>query len=287
MRPLTSTFASLFLLIAGPALAQTTVGAPGVNAAPQAAATPQPAPATPVVEPQPAAPAPQPVAPAATAQPAPERRFTLTTGPVPPPVPRRGRRVHDGFYLRFASGFGAYAETFKSESSEVYAGEVHARTRGLATLGEFAVGGSLRPGLVLGVGVYSAELISGGFRTSRESADVPPPELEPEFRSLGILGPFLDWYPNPQRGFHVQAAVGVAGMGTAFDDFGDSDEEYSAGGAGLVIGIGHEWWIGDQWSLGVLARNTLALVTGEDSAGVRWVHGIATTPSLMMTLTYH
>jgi hypothetical protein len=195
--------------------------------------------------------------------------------------------VHDGFYLRFASGFGAYAETFKSESSELYSGEVHARTRGLATLGELALGGSLRPGLVLGVGIYSAELISGSSRVSRKSADVPPPELEPEFRSLGIVGPFVDWYPNPRRGFHVQAAVGVAGMGTAFDDFGDSDEDYSAGGAGVVLGIGHEWWIGDQWSLGASARNTLALVTGKDNSGVRWVHGIATIPSLLMTLTYH
>jgi hypothetical protein len=210
-----------------------------------------------------------------------------------PPAPhsragQRGARVHDGFYLRFGTGFGVYEERLESDDSSVYGGEVGGRTVGIASLGEFAMGGTISSGLVLGGGVYTAKLLSGHFRVDESSPAAPPSELDPELRELTVLGPFLDWYPRPHRGLHLQVAVGLAAVTTTNGGFDEDDEDtYRAFGAGVVLGVGYEWWIGDEWSIGAMARAQAAAVSGEDDAKVRWFHGVSTSPALLLTLTYH
>jgi hypothetical protein len=197
--------------------------------------------------------------------------------------------VHDGFYLRFGSGFGVYEERMESDETSLYGGEVGGRTTGVATVGEFAMGGTIARGLVLGGGFYTAKLLAGHFRLDDSSAVNPPGELEPELRDLVMVGPFLDWYPKPTRGLHFQAAVGLASLSSGSRGFDDEDDDarYDAVGGGLVLGVGYEWWIGDEWSIGALGRIQAAAVTGEDDANVRWFHGVSTGPTLLLTLTYH
>jgi hypothetical protein len=205
--------------------------------------------------------------------------------PAPPPLALRGRHVHDGFYFRFGSGFGVYEEGLRSEESAVYDGRVEGNTRGLGSVSELELGGSLKPGLILGGGAYSLDLVTGTFRLDRDSDDALPEELDPERRSLVVVGPFLTWYPNPRKGFYLHGALGVAGLSSGRFDR-DSDD-YRAFGGGMALGVGHDWWIGDEWSIGVMARVLGAIVTGEDEANVRFVHAIGTSPSLMVNVTYN
>jgi hypothetical protein len=205
---------------------------------------------------------------------------------------RRGRndhgRVHDGFYFRAGSGFGGFDERVRSESSSVYGGKVIGRNRGIVTLGEFALGGTVAEGWVLGGGIYSADLLASTYRQSDGSSALPPPELDPGLRNLALIAPFVDYYPNPRQGFHFQAALGLATLTPRV--FGDSATEqstYLAVGGGLMFGAGHEWWVAEEWSIGVLARTTAAVVTGKDDADVRFTHIALTSPSLLVTLTYH
>jgi hypothetical protein len=193
--------------------------------------------------------------------------------------------VHDGFYFRFASGFGVYEEGFSSEKSDVYGGRVQGATRGLGTLTEIEIGGSLKPGLILGGGIYSLDLVTGTFRLDEDSDDAPPAELDPERRSLALFGPFLNWYPNPRKGFHLHGAIGVATL--ASGRFERNSDNYHATGGGIALGVGHDWWIGDEWSLGIMGRIMGAVVTGKDDANVRFVHGVGTTPSLLVSVTYN
>src|SRR4051812_22109845 len=67
-------------------------------------------------------------------------------------------REHHGFYLRVASGFAAYDERLASDSAA--AGRTRGRNRGLATLGELALGGSIGRHWVLGGGIYTADLLA-------------------------------------------------------------------------------------------------------------------------------
>src|SRR5690606_36346168 len=54
--------------------------------------------------------------------------------------PELGARTHDGFYLRFASGFGVYDELARSEDVERFDGRVRMKARGFAVVREFAAG---------------------------------------------------------------------------------------------------------------------------------------------------
>ena len=60
---------------------------------------------------------------------------------------------------------------------------------------------------------------------------------------------------------------------------------HHAGGTGLVLGVGYEWWIGDQWSAGILGRLVYGSVKGKD-AGIELEHKL-TIPSLLATFTFH
>lgn len=204
-----------------------------------------------------------------------------------PPAPESessGALVHDGFYLRLGMGFGAYGERFESRSTERYGGKSGGDANGFATVSEIAIGGTVSPGLVLGGGVWTASLVTSSY-DKNEGVTVPD-ELEPDRRSFAIVGPFIDWYPNARKGFHLQGALGLATLNDRWDE-DDSEPDYVALGAGAMFGVGYEWFIADEWSLGMTARITGAVVTGEDENGVRFYHAIGTSPSLLFSATYN
>lgn len=199
----------------------------------------------------------------------------------PPPV-STASRYHDGFYFRVASGFALYDERLDSDDG---GRERSGRNRGIAGLGEVAVGGTIGQGWVIGGGIYSADLAASTFRTRTE---LPPAELDPELRSVALLGPFMDWYVNPERGLHFQAALGLSTLTPrVFGHPATERSEYLAVGGGLMLGAGYDFWIADEWSLGVLARTTLSVLGGSDDEDARWLHVVVTSPGLLATLTYH
>jgi hypothetical protein len=190
-------------------------------------------------------------------------------------------RTHDGFYVRSAVGFAVYDERLSSSGGSA---ETSGRTRGIASLSELAFGGTLAPGWVVGGGIYTADLATASYHTVTQ---LPPAELDPELRTLALLGPFLDRYFDPTGGLHFQAALGLAWLSPrAFGDEATEQSEYLALGAGVMLGIGQEFWISDSWSLGVLARTTVSYLGGEDDSNQAWRHLVLTSPGLMVTLTY-
>jgi hypothetical protein len=196
--------------------------------------------------------------------------------------------VHDGFYLRFGNGLAVYDERMQSKDSDVYNGEIKSRTRGIASVGEFAIGGTIKPGWVLGGGIYTADLVASTLKLEEDSSQAPPAELDTELRNLVLLAPFIDVYPNPRYGFHVQGALGLAVLAPrVFGSSATDRSDYAAIGGGLMIGAGYEWWVADEWSLGILGRATINVLTGKDEQDVRWVHIPITSPSFIVTLTYH
>lgn len=201
--------------------------------------------------------------------------------------PAPGAYVHDGFYLRFATGFGAYNERAYAASSDAYGGALQARARGFAVASEFAMGGTPWEGLVIGGGIYSTEVYSASLSFSRD--DVEPVDLADEARDFTLLSVFVDRYFVPNVGLHVQAALGISFQSAlSVDPNLDSEgDDYQAVGPGLMLGLGYEMWIAEQWSLGVLARFGGSVLFGRDSNHVDWVHVITSLPSFLMTVTYH
>jgi hypothetical protein len=207
------------------------------------------------------------------------------SGPIGPP-PDAGARVHDGFYFRIASGFSVLDE--RLESDEVAGSNIEARNRGIASLSDLAIGGTVAPGWVVGGGIYSLDLVASTLRSDESSLEPIPTEIDPGLRSLALLAPFVDWYPNVRGGFHAQAALGLATLvPRVFGHPATTQSGYSAVGGALLLGTGYEWWVADEWSIGVLTQLGVRVLRGEDDAGRSWTHLITNSPSLCVSLTYH
>ena len=102
-----------------------------------------------------------------------------------------------------------------------------------------------------------------------------------------MLGAFLDWYPNPREGIHLQGFAGLAAVDTQ-DALGRSPSRNPTG-IGLGFGVGQEWWVGDQWSLGIVGRLLYAHATVNDTIdaiGASERHSVI-VPAVLFGATYH
>ncbi len=198
-----------------------------------------------------------------------EGEAKVTTAPAAATA-RPGVRRHDGFYMRLGVGAAALA-------GEV--GAVELGGAGLAT--EFALGGTVAPGLVVGGGSYPVFVPT----TSYEFATGE--KQDGDGTTVALIGPFVDYYINPAGGLHVQGSLGLNSSALK----APSELEQSGVGLGLMLGVGYEWWVGEQWSMGVLGRLTTTAsheVEGKVD-GLLTVKNDAsfTTFGLLATFTYH
>jgi hypothetical protein len=154
---------------------------------------------------------------------------------------------------------------------------------------EFALGGTIAPGLILGGGFWVLGAGNPGMR-HLEVGGASRPDLSPKSASAGLLGPFVDYYVDPKSGLHFQGALGIGSVNV--DSFNDSNgrhvvDKKSAGGLGFMFGGGYEWWVADQWSLGGILR--MVYVSTETSSrddAERWSYIGFAAPELLFVATY-
>jgi hypothetical protein len=65
------------------------------------------------------------------------------------------------------------------------------------------------------------------------------------------LSLFADWYPNPADGWHVGTEFGFGLVELVVN----SDTLAAGDLTGSIFG-GYEWWIGPQWSAGLMLKAT-------------------------------
>ena len=197
----------------------------------------------------PDAPAPAPAfAPPPTPTPAPPP----TPTPAPAAEPRPGVRTHDGVYLRFAPTFGGMGIGRKTEGP--LGPDPDTRINGGASGFELSIGGTPWPGLVLAGTVLALDHRNANL----DLGDGPKIALDGSVR-FSLVGATLDWYPNPRKGFHFGGTIGAAALEGPRPPYGPPDRNKLGGaGAGISLLVGYDWWIGEQWSLGVLGRLTMA-----------------------------
>jgi hypothetical protein len=190
-----------------------------------------------------------------------------------------GAHLHDGFYLRLATGFGAYNETIRQKGADD-----QTAVTGIATVSEIAVGRAVRPGVIFGGGVWSCGVLASD-RAVRGPA--PPSEVIDSQGNFSLIGPFLDYYFDPRRGLHLQGAAGFATLRGIEVQSGEFDRHALSLGGGLMMGFGYEWWVSNEWSLGVLGRITGGFTTGTDQSDTRWFHTVGASPSVLFSGTFN
>jgi hypothetical protein len=190
-----------------------------------------------------------------------------------------GVHFHDGFYLRLGTGFGSYSEGIRQSGEDKMT-----TVSGIASVTEFGIGGAVRPGLIFGGGVWTSTVLASA-RTVRGNA--PPSEVIDSRGDFQLVGPFFDYYSNPSGGFHMQGAVGVANVRGMSVDSVNYDKDSISVGAGLMFGVGYDWWVSNQWSIGILGRMAVAVTGQDDKSDVRWYHAVGGTPSVLFVGTYN
>ncbi len=191
---------------------------------------------------------------------------------LPPLPPQRGVHYHDGFYLRMALGLGVSGVSVSSDAVSV----PDFSFSGGGAAADLWIGATPIPGLALGGALTGLSVSSTTRRISGdgEAGDV--------MASMGLLGFFVDGFPEPARGLHVGGELGLA-SGVA--EVKDSGKKFQGGGVGLGAWLGYDMWVSSQWSLGGLVRFTGSL-TGENSDDVNYQTSIGGA-SLSFTALYH
>ena len=182
--------------------------------------------------------------------------------------------THDGFYFRGAAGFGYVSSSLSLNEPGLTLPST--TVSGIGAGFDAWFGGSPIPGLAIGGGltgydVPSPSVKSGGTSTS---ADV--------HMTLSIVGLFGDYYFDPTKGLHLEALVGYGVLG--FEQNGSTSSNDPTGLA-LGLGFGNDWWVSDEWSIGVLGRFIYAPLSY--SAGGETAKFSTVTPALMATFTYN
>jgi hypothetical protein len=167
--------------------------------------------------------------------------------PPPPPAEDPGARTHDGFYLRLGIGV-AYGRVVSK--GDVLGTAVEATFEGYGPAYELLIGGTLGAGFVLGGGFLGQDIVEPDVSIDVGSSGGTSADGVADDESLGVvvLGPFVDWFFDEHGGGHAGAMIGIGAVGLE----GDNDEASS--GFGASIFGGYDFWVSDQWSLGVEGR---------------------------------
>ena len=148
--------------------------------------------------------------------------------------------THEGFYLQTTFG-GGYL------GSSASANAVELSIRGGALNGSLWLGSSVVPGFVLGGGFTSAIGLRPRVKQTLQGQQTDFGTTNTGLQ-LNMIGLISDIYPDPRKGLHFQAMLGYAVL--TISQNGVSSE--SPSGVGLQGGIGSDFWVSEEWSIGVL-----------------------------------
>jgi hypothetical protein len=205
---------------------------------------------------------------------------------VPPARERKGYHVHDGFYLRVGAGLGLGFASVSTDSGVSKDFAVGGAGLGLNCW----IGGTPWRGVSIGGLISYHGLHDGHTEVDGNETD------EPIDMGLGMLGFFIDTFPDAQRGLHLGASLGLAGLRSearsdALNEPPLSAHDYSAGGLGFSGWIGYMGFVGPEWSLGGMLQVTGAYTGGKEdcqSCGEAIERrGSVGIVSLSLTALYH
>ncbi len=176
--------------------------------------------------------------------------------------------THDGFFFQGNIG-GGYLST--SGGEEPYDMTIS----GPALAGGLLFGGTIAPGLVLGGGTANSVALGPKIKLGDQEVDSDAVDVS---LNLSTIGPFVTFYPDPHGGLSLHAMVSYGVVSITVEDRESNDNPT---GVALTGGVGYDFWVAPEWSIGVFGRFTYAPLKYEDETFT------TLAPSLLATFTYH
>jgi hypothetical protein len=186
-------------------------------------------------------------------------------------------KTHDGFYFRGATGLGYMHSSLTLDIPGVTGTQPDQSISGLAIGFDAWFGGSPIPGLAIGGGLTGYDVPSPTLKSGGQTATYNGSA------TLSIVALFGDYYFDPNAGMHAEAIVGYGVLSAQNNDGSTSSNDPT--GLALGLGFGNDWWVSDEWSIGVLGRFIYAPLSY--SAGGATAKYSTITPALMATFTYN
>jgi hypothetical protein len=172
------------------------------------------------------------------------------------PPPDRGAERHDGFMLRLTLGFGGASMKEKLDASVLSATSME--ISGFSGTFSFDIGAALTDGLVLHARLSDFVMTSPSVKVNGMTLGSANNST---FGAI-LFGPALTYYFMPIN-LYLTAAVGGSWLNVQNRN---GDSATSGGGLGLNFDLGKEWWVSDNWGLGVALRFWYSHVSGKDSS---------------------
>ncbi|MFW5739308.1 MAG: outer membrane beta-barrel protein, partial [Myxococcota bacterium] len=138
------------------------------------------------------------------------------------------------------------------------------------------------PGLVIGGAISGVSVTEPDYEAKR-NGETTDGTLEDTTVTQSNIGLLIDYYFDPEGGFHMQGLLGLGVLAVEYDN--EDIDDRSATGPSLALGLGYEGWVGEQWGIGGLFRLTAAALT-EDEDDVKLNHSVL-TPAILFTATHH
>jgi hypothetical protein len=152
------------------------------------------------------------------------------------PAQKHGVHMHDGFFLRLAPGIGSM-----SASEEV--GSNKLEVSGVGGLFNFAIGGAITENFIIHFDASSVSVKDPTIKVNGTSVSTKDTTVSTTL----IGGGFTYYFPSNA---YMTAAVGQSEAKVK----SNGTEETSDKGFGVNIMLGKEWWVSDNWGLGIAGQ---------------------------------
>jgi hypothetical protein len=186
-----------------------------------------------------------------------------------------GARLHDGFFARSDVALAFFSAIVRGSGAS-------GRRTGIRGIGQsqgVSIGGTPDRGLVLGGSLWAARIDP----VFVEDGKTIVPDDDSVKITLARVGPFLDWYPDPSRGFHTNASAAFT-IQIESDAKGHAVKP-AAVGAALSVGTGYDWFVSSQLSIGLLGRVAFGREIRRPLEGEQRMTWFV--PELAFSATYH
>lgn len=164
-----------------------------------------------------------------------------------------GSRRHDGLLLRLTLGVGGGAVGFDESQ------DADAAFSGGGWSASLDLGGALDDDITLFGRARFAALVS----PTVSSDDRELGAASDAFATQSMLGVGISYYIMPLN-LYLDGVLGLAVIASGHDYAGAELDYESDIGFGLDLDVGKEWWVSDNWGLGVALRLSVARVEGSD-----------------------